>query len=119
MSANDIKLIIWLILFILLLYALLNLFTLNKATSALVYYKNKLVETIDLKTNAKYTVTGYNGDVILEVKDSKIRVIKETSPLHICALQGFVSKSNQVLVCLPNQIVIKITGDNKIDSIVK
>lgn len=120
MLKNDVKLIISTILIIILLYLVLNLFTMNKATHALVYYDNELIKTIDLNINKNYNVKGYNGEVLIEVKDNKIRVEKETSPLHICSIQGFVDKSNQVLVCLPNKIVIKIIGnDKKIDTIVK
>ena len=54
----------------------------------------------------------------IEVKNKKIRVITENSPLHLCSKQGFISKSYETIVCLPNKIVIKIENDKNLDGVV-
>lgn len=77
-------------------------------TEAVVTYKDKEVLRIDMTKNASYTVTGTLGDVIIEVKDAQIRVEKETSPYHLCSVQGWVKYANVPVVCLPNHIVILI-----------
>ena len=86
----------------------------NNYNYAYVYYENKEVLSINLKINDTYKVNGYNGDVIIEVKDKKIRVKEENSPLHICSRQGFISEGS--IICLPNKIVIKL--DNEVDGVV-
>ena len=93
--------------------------TANKAN---VYYDNKLVLTIDLSNDElkEYTVKGYNGDIVIETKKNQIRVKEETSPLHICSKQGWVTSSLESIVCLPNKVIIKIESTNEeVDAVVR
>lgn len=61
--------------------------------------------------NFLYIVTGINGDVVIEYKDNKVRVIDETSPKNICQAQGWSSSPLTPITCLPNNIVIIIEVD--------
>jgi hypothetical protein len=116
MNKYDKRLIIILLLFIIILLSLKLIFKSN-SNYAYVYYKNEVILEIDLRINKEYIVDGYNGEVLIEVKDKKIRVEKETSPLHICSKQGYVS-DNTPIICLPNKIIIKIENkDNNLDAI--
>ena len=85
---------------------------------AKVYYEDKLELTIDLNENKEYDVEGYNGNVHIVVEDKKIKVEEENSPKHLCSKQGFISSSNQTIVCLPNKIVITIEGNDSIDTVI-
>lgn len=69
-----------------------------------------LREKIDI--DHVYKVKGTLGPVTIEIKDSKVRVEKETSPNHLCSIQGWVSESNRPIVCLPNNIVVEIKSSN-------
>lgn len=88
---------------------------------AVVYAQNEKVLTIDLTLHEKkeYQVNGRNGIVRIEVSDGKIRVMEEKSPLHICSKQGYISKSTESIVCLPNQVVIQIETKNQVDTVVR
>ncbi len=77
-------------------------------SSATVYYNDKELLNIPLNKDAKYTVAGYLGDVVIEVNNKRIRVAEEISPLNYCSIQGWVSKTNVPIVCLPNKIMIII-----------
>ena len=112
MNKSDIKLILIILIFSFLLLIFLNN---DKSNYAFVYYDNKEVLKIDLSINKSYSVNGFNGEVIFEVKDNKLRVKKEDSPLHICSKQGWVNKGS--IVCLPNKIVINFDSD-ELDTIV-
>lgn len=112
MNKSDIKLIL-----IILIFSFLLLVFANKDNSsyAFVYFDNKEILKIDLSINKEYVVQGFNGDVLIEVKDNKLRVKEEDSPLHICSKQGFVNRGQ--IVCLPNKVVITF-GNDEIDTIV-
>ena len=57
---------------------------------------------------------------MIEVLDYKIRVVEENSPLHLCSKQGFIDKSYETIVCLPNKVVIKLVSDSEgLDGVVK
>lgn len=111
MNRSD-KIFIALVLVVsLILYLSLQWFVTSstgKSTVAVVTYKDKEVMRIDMGINKNYTVKGTLGDVLIEVKNKAIRVEKETSPYHLCSLQGWVQYANVPIVCLPNHIVILI-----------
>ena len=115
MNKNDIKLVLFLILIILIFFFIKTLDN-NKEKYANVYYNDELIKTISLDTDGIYSVDGYNGEVVMEVKDNKIRVIEEISKRNLCSKQGY----GDVIICLPNKIVIKVeNSDNELDGVVK
>lgn len=115
MNKSDYVLIAFLGLIIAGLFAFLSLDK-SSVNNALVYYDNDLVLSIDLNTKLKeYKVKGYNGDVFIKAGEGKIKVIEEKSPLHLCSKQGYISKSYETIVCLPNKIVIKLESNDDLD----
>lgn len=111
MNKNDWILIIIILLIVCTLLIFFK-FTNQDSNQALVYNDNKLILTIDLTKDKRYQVTGYNGKVNIEVNNKKIRVSSETSNYHLCSKQGYISKSWETIVCLPNKIVIRVTSVN-------
>lgn len=117
MNKSDIKLLIIIVIIAILLLLLIR----GKTGSyAYVYYENKVIKKIDLNIDEIYTVSGYNGDIVIEVKNKSIAVIKETSPLNICSKQGFVKTSIEPIICLPNKIIVKIIEDfEEVDAVIR
>lgn len=121
MNKNDLKLILVVLFITLSVFGLLYIFKSPNNKNALVYYEDELIMTIDLslKEEQEYKVIGYNGEVIIKTKDNKIKVEEENSPLHLCSKQGWLENSYEVIVCLPNKIIIKIEDKAEIDTVVK
>lgn len=74
----------------------------------------RLMEEIDLtKVQEAYsfTVEGESGltNTIL-VEPGRIRVDHADCPDQICVNQGFISDGTEPIVCLPNKLIIQITG---------
>lgn len=109
-KADKILILVMMVCSILLFVPLLNHD--NEANVAVVSVKNNEVMRIDLDQDKNYEVDGTNGKVYIEVKDHQVRVTQETSKHHTCSKQGFVSETNVPIVCLPNETVITIEGDN-------
>ena len=101
------------------IFIIINKINSKQGKYANVYYDSKLVKKIDLSINKTYNVKGYNGNVKIVVKDKKIKVDSEISPLHLCSKQGYISKSYETIICLPNKIVIEIDSNKEIDTVVK
>lgn len=63
------------------------------------------------------TKHGYNK---LEIYKGKVRVIEANCPDKLDVKQGFIEDIGQVIVCLPNRLVVEIKGeiipDDKIDA---
>ena len=117
MNKSDIKLIVILGIIVLGIFVFITI-TKEDGSIAEVYYEDEKILTIDLNIDSEYIVDGELGDVVLEVKDKKIRVKSENSPRNICSKEGFIGDSSRTLICLPNKIVVKIVGESVIDGVV-
>lgn len=65
----------------------------------------------------KIVINGALGATTIEIKDGKVRVTDSPCPQHICVKQGWKSREGEVIICLPNRIVVKVVrGESKDDS---
>ena len=89
---------------------------------AYIYSNNELVKeyvlTDDVKDEVKIeSDTGYN---ILHIENGQIWIHDASCPDKICISQGKISQDGEIIVCLPNKMLIKIVDyneDNEIDFI--
>lgn len=92
---------------------------------AQVYFKNELVHTFDLtnKEHKTFSIKATNGLVTIEAQDGKVRVLEETSRRNLCSIQGWSDSSINPIVCLPNELYIKIEAkeneNNDVDVIIQ
>lgn len=120
MNKQDFLLIIVLLTLSIIIITFFKVSEEKEDLNALVYYDGKLILTIDLSDEEKnYQVNGYNGPVNIKAGNGKIKVEAEESPLHLCSKQGYISKSYETIVCLPNKIYIEIDGEEEIDAIIE
>lgn len=89
-----------------------RIFTYTPAESqfAIVYLNGEKIDVLDLSVDQHVTYNGKLGPVVVEVKDHRVAVIKETSPQNLCSLQGFVDSVLTPIICLPNELIIEIHG---------
>lgn len=116
MNRQDKILIIGILITSLLLYGTMEWFvrsTTSGQTVAVVTYKDEEILRIDMKVDDTYVVQGTLGEVFIEVENGRIRVEKETSPYHLCSIQGWVEYANVPIVCLPNHIVVMIQNSGE------
>lgn len=81
-----------------------------------IYFDKKMVgKTIPIETDY-----GYN---LLEIGEDSVRVIEASCPDQIDVKQGVISQPGEIIVCLPNRMVVEIKGEknteNGIDHIVR
>ena len=71
----------------------------------------KVVEILDLSKDTELTVTSPGGGTNhLIVKDGEIWCNEASCPDKVCVHQGKKHLSSDTIVCLPNKIVVTITG---------
>lgn len=80
---------------------------------ALIYSNNELVGRYVLDKNYKdeFTITSKNGYNTIKIEDNKIWVEDTDCPDKYCQNQGKIGGVGQVIVCLPNKLLIKIAGN--------
>ena len=49
----------------------------------------------------------------MEILKGKVRVIEADCPDELDVKQGFIENVGQVIVCLPNRVVVEIKGETK------
>jgi len=115
MNKSDLKLVIFILVFSSSFLLIPKLLIKPSKKIGEVYYENKLIQTIDLNNEEEkeYIISGYNGPVVIITKGDKIKVQEEISPLNLCSKQGYISKPYEMIVCLPNRLVIKIKGEKE------
>jgi hypothetical protein len=82
----------------------------EEAEIALVTVSNRPVATVNLKQPTDFTVRGALGEVILQVANHRIRVLRSTCPNQVCVRQGEVYRPGEMLVCVPNHLLVFVRG---------
>lgn len=75
----------------------------------------EIVSLLDDNNNYRKEIQGVNGLTVIEIRDQKVRVISSTCPDKLCIHSGWIDRPGQMLVCLPNRVVVKIVSDEKQD----
>lgn len=85
-------------------------------SKAEVYVEGKLVYIQKLqKEEKKFFINTDLGGVNVEVKEGKIRVISSNSPKKIVVKQGWIKNPGDLLIGIPDKLIIKITGEGEDD----
>ena len=81
-------------------------------TVAEIVLDGEVIRTIDLETARAETfvVQGEHGTNTVQVEPGRIRVEAADCPDQVCVHQGWISDGTVPIVCLPNRLVIRITG---------
>ena len=90
----------------------------SEGNTAKVYLNGELYQTIDLRTDAEYTVKNGGNWNVLTVKDGKISVSSAS-----CASQDCVHHApanyGAPIVCLPNRLVIEFSQEKEMDALLR
>jgi len=81
---------------------------------AVILVDNNEVKTLPLEASGEkrdLTVQGVRGESIIRVDGSYISFIASACPDKLCIKMGAKSRPGEVLVCLPNRVVIRIEGN--------
>lgn len=82
---------------------------------ACVFEGDKLLHKIDLSTVTSPYTLDLEGNVVF-VEKGQISIIEADCPDKLCIKQGAIQSGARPIVCLPNNIVIKLTDDeNDVD----
>ncbi len=110
---NDIILLGTILIISIIAIIVVNIFK-EKGTYVVVVNDQKEVATYSIEENIEIKLSfeddKYN---ILVIKDGYAYIKDATCKDHICVKHNKISMVGETIVCLPNKIVIKITGDKQ------
>lgn len=85
-------------------------------SNVIIKVDNKIEKIIPINTEDQGKLYKFNFDKnigYIEVKNGKVRMLKmnkKICPNAICSDTGWIDKSYQSIVCLPNKIIVTIEG---------
>lgn len=71
----------------------------------------EITETFDLNKDTDTIIHGFKGGTNhLIIKDGVVWVSEASCPDKICVNQGRITSNGQVIVCLPNRMIVKVVA---------
>lgn len=89
----------------------------NQDDNVVIIVGNKVEKKIpfdNLKESKTYEFNFNNNIGYIEVNNGRIRMVEmnqEICPKSICSETGWIDSAYQSIVCLPNQIIVRIEGE--------
>jgi hypothetical protein len=83
---------------------------------ALIAVDNREVKQVPLRPGEarhRFTVRGTRGDLLIEVDGEHIRVVEADCPDKVCIGMGKKSRPGEVIVCMPNRVIIRVEEDTR------
>lgn len=75
---------------------------------AVVTVNNRPITTLNLQTPSECTLQGTLGEISLGIANNRIRVLRSRCPNQVCVRQGEVYRPGEMLVCVPNHLIVFI-----------
>ncbi len=71
----------------------------------------ELAASFPLSEDIEYEIEGCNGGSnTLVIQDGWAYIRDSSCPDHLCEKMGRINSSGQSLICLPNRVIVEITG---------
>lgn len=77
----------------------------GKEYKKIIFDKSLIGKNIPIETQF-----GYN---LIEIGDGNVRVIEASCPDELDVKQGYISMPGEIIVCLPNRLVVEIKGSSE------
>lgn len=70
----------------------------------------KVVARASLAADRTFSVRGPLGTSVIAIRNHRVRVASDPGPRQYCVKQGWLSRSGEAAICLPNQVSVEILG---------
>ena len=69
--------------------------------------------------NGLREVRGPLGLTRIEIREGRVRIASSPCPLKICQRAGWIDSAGEIIVCLPNEVVVRLPGsaDRDLDAL--
>lgn len=77
----------------------------------------EVVDEFDLFQTVDKTYELKTGKMRLIISDGKVWIEESACPEHICKHIGKISKAGEKIICIPNSMIIEVTGESEVEAI--
>ena len=114
---GDLVIYIFLIIFFSVLIFKIGSFKDIKGAKAEIWVDGELKYVYPLQEEEKNIFVETNlGGCNVQFKNNMVRVTTSNSPLKIAVKQGFIKSPGEVIIGIPDRLVVKVIGDSENDS---
>ncbi len=85
--------------------------------AVLVYQDGKLIRELPLHTDAQFEIAGDYLNTIV-IRSGRAAILESDCPGGDCMRSGWISAPGRSIVCLPNRVELRISGESKVDFVV-
>ena len=85
----------------------------TQGSMALVQVDGKMVYKTSLSETRTIMVDGIRGTLMLETREGKVAITQANCPNHVCIKTGWRSRVGDIIVCVPNKVVVRIIGSEQ------
>ena len=78
-----------------------------------VNFQGKTYGNFSLFQNKEMSLSGKEGESIIEIKEGRVRFAKSPCKNQYCVQQGWIHFTGQMLICIPNEVSIEVLGKTK------
>ena len=110
---NEIILIVVVLLLAVGYFAYTRLKPEKKGAEVVVYVFGDEYARFPLNEDREFVIAYLKNSNVLVIEDGYAYIREASCPDGLCIHQGKINKSGQMLVCLPNQVVVQIEGPDK------
>ena len=93
--------------------SLVFIFLPQKGEFVEIYHSGKIVKKISLTEDTVFEI----AEVTIQIKDGEVCVTKSSCPDQLCVKNSHIKKEGESIICLPNQVIVKISGEKEIDGV--
>lgn len=85
----------------------------DAANTAVIRSGGKIFREVPLSRDQQIEVPGPLGISIVTIEKRKVRITSDPSPRQYCVRQGWLQRSGEIAICLPNEVSVELTGGQK------
>jgi hypothetical protein len=82
----------------------------SEGATVIAEQQGRIVFTAPLHSRYRVSLPGPVGATELLVEAGQVRISQSPCPQHLCQRQGAIAKKGEALVCLPNSLLVRISG---------
>ena len=85
----------------------------NEDKMVIVELSGKVYGVYDLNTDRSIDLKGFQSEVKINIENGYVFVSESGCPQKICKRMGKKDRINELIVCIPNHLIIRIEGETK------
>jgi len=88
----------------------------GEGSVVLIQVDGTTVHKTSLRETHTIAIHGTRGQLTVEIREGKVAITQAQCPNHICVKTGWRSHSGEIIVCVPNNTVVRIaaSGENQV-----